>query len=156
MGKPLLDDISRLLTHPESKIRFLAIDCLLLWADPSKGAELASVVRLIGDPELRVRWKVMDFLSRATTGQLSGALSYLSAMGPQTSDISGLQLLLRSDADAVGQATRALQDQDGVLRKYGVVLARRIAEVNRGPLLLAVSNSDPDVKDFAESSISLL
>ena len=155
-GKPLLNDVSPLLQHPDSKVRFSAIDCILLWADPSKGPELASVVKLVEDPESRVRWKVMDFLSHATREQLSAALSYLEATNPRSKNIRGLRLLLGSDADNPREATVALQDQDGLMRKYGVVLARRVAEINRDPLLYAASIDDPDVKDFADTSISLL
>jgi len=154
-GKLLLDDVSPLLQHPESKVRFSAINSLLLWADPSKGAELASVVNLIEDPEPRVRWKVMDFLSRATTEQLSAALSYLEVTNPLSKNIRGLRLLL-AGVDNPKEATAALHDQDGLMRKYGVVLARRVAEINRDPLLYAASMDDPDVKDFADTSISLL
>jgi len=154
-GKPLLNDVSPLLQHPESKVRFSAINCILLWADPSTGAELASVVRLIEDPESRVRWKVMDFLSRATREQLAAALSYLEATNPQSKNILGLRLLL-TGADRPEEATAALHDQDGLMRKYGVVLARRVAEINKDPLLYAASIDDPDVKDFADTSISLL
>jgi hypothetical protein len=156
MGKPLLNDVSPLLQHPDSKVRFSAIDCILLWADPSKGPELASVVNLIEDPESRVRWKVMDFLSRATREQLAAALSYFEATNPRSKNIRGLRLLLGSGAENPKEATAALHDQDDVMRKYGVVLARRVAEINRDPLLYAASIDDLDVKDFADTSISLL
>lgn len=155
-GKVLLDDISFLLFHPESRIRFSAIDCLLLWADPSNGAELALVVKLIEDPESRVRWKVMDFLSRATREQLSATLAYLKKADPQSRNIQGLQLLLAPEADSAREAIAALRDQDAVMRKYGVVLARRIAEIEKYPLSYAASINDMDVKDFADTSISLL
>lgn len=155
-GNALLNDVSPLLQHPESRIRFFAIGCILLWADPSKARELASVVSLIDDPEPRVRWKVMDFLSRATREQLLAALSYFEATNPQSKNIWGLRLLLAADADRPREAMIALQNQDRQMRKYGVVLAQRVAEVNKDPLLYAASVDDPDVKDFASTSISLL
>jgi hypothetical protein len=155
-GKPLLTDVSPLLQHPDSKVRFSAIDCILLWADPSKGPELAAVVNLIEDPESRVRWKVMDFLSRATREQLVAALSYFEATNSRSKNIRGLRLLLDPGAANPNGATTALHDQDDVMRKYGVVLARRVAEINRDPLLYAASIDDLDVKDFADTSISLL
>jgi hypothetical protein len=155
-GKSLLNEVALLLFHPESSIRFSAIDCLLLWADPSNGAELASVVKLIDDSELRVRWKVMDFLSRATREQLSAALTYLEAANAQSRNIRGLHLLLAPKANSSREAMAALRDQDAAMRKYGVVLARRIAEIDKYPLSYAASIDDLDVKDFADTSISLL
>lgn len=155
-GSALLNDVSPLLQHGDSRVRFFAIDCILLWADPSKGPELASVVNLIEDPESRVRWKVMDFLSRATREQLAAALSYFEATSPRSKNTRGLRLLLGSGAENPKEATAALHDQDDVMRKYGVVLARRVAEINTDPLLYAASIDDRDVKDFADTSISLL
>ena len=40
-GNALLNDVSPLLQHEDSKVRFFVINCILLWADPSKGPELA-------------------------------------------------------------------------------------------------------------------
>ncbi len=156
MGMLLLRDVSPLLHHPESKVRFSVIDCILLWADPTKAPELVSVVNLIEDPTSRVRWKVMDFLSRASTEQLAAALRYLEATNPRSKNIQGLRLLLGSGVDNSNEATVALRGQDALMRKYGVVLARRVAEIDRAPLLYAASIDDPDVKDFADTSISLL
>jgi hypothetical protein len=155
-GKPLLNDVSPLLQHPDSRVRFSVIDCILLWADPSKGPELASVVDLIDDPESRVRWKVMEFLSRATREQLAAALSYLERTNPQSKNIRGLRLLLGSGAQNPKEATAALHDQDELMRKHGAVLARRLVEIDKDPLLYAASIDDLDVKDFADTSISLL
>lgn len=156
-GRPLLDDVLPLLHHSDSKVRFSAIDCILLWADSSKGAELAKTAMLIEDSTARVRWKAMDFLSRANREQLEAALNYLRSTDPQSKHVSGLLLLLGSGKDNSRRATAALNDTDQLMRKYGVVLARRVAASDKGPLLYAASMmDDPDVKDFAETSISLL
>jgi hypothetical protein len=42
------------------------------------------------------------------------------------------------------------------MRKYGAVLARRLVEISKDPLLCAASMDDADIKDFADTSISLL
>ena len=155
-GRPLLNDLSPLLDHPDSKVRFSAVDCILLWADSSKSLELAKTVSLIEDGAPRVRWKVMDFLSRASPEQLGAALTYFQATNPRSKHIQGLRLLLGSGTDISARATAALNDADQLMRKYGVVLARRFATSNKEPLLYAASIDDPDVKDFADTSISLL
>jgi len=155
-GSVLLEDVSPLIGHPEKGVRFWAIDCVLLWAGPSDQAELASVIELLNDPEPGVRWKAMDFLSRATREQLEAALSSLEAREPNSMNVRGLRWLIGSHASDLQDVKTALQSQDGVLRKYGVVAARRMSKDNREPLLYAASLSDPDVKNFADSSITLL
>jgi hypothetical protein len=128
----------------------------LVWAEPSNKAELASVVKLVDDPESGVRWKAMDFLARAAREQLEAALSYLEVMEPKSPHVRGLQWLLGTDASNPHEITTILQNQDKLLRKYGVVAARQISKEDREPLLYAASLDDPDVKGFADSSITLL
>jgi hypothetical protein len=155
-GKPLFDVISVLLKHPERRVRFSVIDCVLLWAGPSNKAELASVIRLMDDQEPSVRWKAMDFLARSEQEQLQAALSHMESTEPTSTNIQGLRWLLGPGASHSEEVMSALQGQDRLMRKYGVVAARRMAKNNREPLLYAASLDDPDVKDFADSSITLL
>jgi len=155
-GSPLLDEVSRLIGYPKKSVRFDAIDCLLLWAGPSNKTELASVISLLGDPEPGVRWKVMDFLSRASREQLAAALSFLEVTEPNSVNVGGLRWLIGSQASDSQNVKTALQSKEGVLRKYGVVAARRMSNSNKEPLLYAASLDDPDVKNFADSSITLL
>lgn len=155
-GRPLLQDVSPLLRHPAKKVRFSAIDCILLWATPSNDRELASVISLLDDPEPGVRWKVMDFLFRATTEQLQSALDYFELAIPKSPHIRKLQWLLDPESIEPKKVITALQSQDALMRRYAVAAAARISSINRDPLLCASSNSDADVKNFADSAISLL
>lgn len=155
-GKPLLNDVSALLRHPEKDVRFEAINCLLVWATPSNPSELASVITLIDDPERSVRWKVMDFLARASKEQLRAGLSALQITEPKSTRVGGLEWLLSPESlDPEGVMT-ALQSQDAVFRKYGAIAARRLSKFNKAPLLYAASVPDPDVKNFADSGLKLL
>jgi hypothetical protein len=156
MGKPLLDEVASLLEHPDSRVRFYTIDCVLLWADSSQSALLARVVRLIEDPEHGVRWKAMEFLSRASSEQLFAALNNLQVGDPNSKFLPGLRLLIDPGPDKPSEATVALHDEDGLMRKFGAVLPRRIIDISRDPLLCAASIADAEVKDFADKSISLL
>jgi HEAT repeat protein len=155
-GSPLFGDISHLIGHPEKKVRFSAIDCVLAWGKPSNKAEVASVIKLLNDPDPGVRWKVMDFLSRATRELLEGASSFIELTEPDSVNVHGLLWLIGLHASDPMDVKHFLQSQDPLLRKYGVVAARRMSKNNREPLLYATSLSDPDVKNFASSSITLL
>ena len=155
-GKPLLSDVSPLLAHPLKKPRFFAIDCILLWAGPSNKSDVASVIALLDDAEAAVRWKAMDFLSRASREQLQAALSHLAVKEPQSRHVGGLQWLLGSDASNPKEVIAALQSKDSLIRKYGMVGAVRMSTGNTEPLFYASSVEDTDVKDFADSNIRLL
>jgi hypothetical protein len=153
-GRPLLGDISHLLRHTDPRVRSDVIDCVLLWAGRSNATELASAVGLLGDPHPGVRWKAMEFLSRASLEQLEAALSSLEASEPNSVNVRGLRWLIGSHASDPQDVRTVLQSQDEALRKYGVVAARRMSKSSKEPLLYAASLNDPDVKHFAESSMA--
>jgi hypothetical protein len=155
-GEPLLGDVLPLLKNPLKRVRFFAIDCISLWATPSNKRALASAVGLMNDNEAAVRWKVMEFLSLASPGQLKAALAYLEDMVPESPHISGLQWLLSPGASNPNGVESTLQSMDSLTRKYGVVGAARMSKVSQEPLRYASSVDDPDVKNFADSSIRLL
>jgi hypothetical protein len=155
-GRPLLGDIRALLHHRERKVRFSALDCVLAWAEPVNGTELASAVTLVEDTDPGVRWKALDFLSRTTIEQLRGALSYIKGNVPQSPHIRGLDWLLSGGASACNGIVTMLQSPDALMRKYAVVGARKAAATDLQPLQYAASTDDPDVKEFARTSLSLL
>jgi hypothetical protein len=153
-GNALLPDVFPLLQHPAKNVRFSIIDCILMWA--TDGAELSAVTRLLDDPESSVRWKTMDFLSLATRDQLQLALSHLAEVEPNSTHVRGLRWLLSSDASDANAVKSALHNENDLLRKYAVVAASRMSKANREPLSYAASVKDPDVQNFAKSSIRLL
>jgi len=153
-GSPLLPYVLPLLQHPAKNVRFSIVDCILLWA--TDGAQLAAVTSLLDDPESGVRWKAMDFLSRATMEQLQAALSYLEHAEPNSTYVRGLRWLLSSDASDANAVKAALQNENALLRKYAVVAASRMSKADREPLSYAASVKTPDVQNFAKSSIALL
>jgi hypothetical protein len=152
-GKPLLHLVGGLLTHPAKGVRFDIIDCVLLWAGPSGGCEIAQVVQLIADPEKAVRWKVMGFLARASSDQLESALAYLDKEEPRSRHAFGLRWLLSAGGRDVETIESELRSPDARMRKYAAVAAVRMSTKNRRPLLLAVSSDDPEVAEFATDKV---
>jgi len=153
-GRPLLDIVSRLLQHSDRRVRFNALDCVLLWTDTARGPELCEAVRLLDDSDPAVRWKAMDFLSRASEDQLQAALADLRRERPQSGHNPALAWLLTAGKDPQ-QVITSLSSPDPLLRKYGAVAAARLPGDRRKPLSLAAASQDPDVKRFAESSMRL-
>jgi len=149
-GKPLLNDVSPLLKHPAKRVRYFAIDCILLWAAPPNRFELASVVALMDDSEAAVRMKAMDFLCRASKEQLLAGLAYLEDTEPESTHIRGLHWFLGSSRTNPKEVISALQSAESLCRKYGVVAATQMSKENMEPLLYASSMDDPDVKRFTE------
>jgi hypothetical protein len=154
-GKPLLIEIVPLLGHTAPTVRFLAIDCVLEWASATDKLALATAARLVDDPTMAVRWKVLQFLSLASTGQLQAARSQLKSMNGPARLVSGLAWLLSEGAEDPLKVLEQLRNPDPLLRKFGVVAATRLWQRDEEPLIGASKSSDSEVRQFAADMLSL-
>ena len=148
-GNSLLDTVVVLLEHPDKRVRFWIIDCLLLWAGPNHRNELFKVVRLMDDPEKAVRWKTMVFLSRASKDQLEAALAGFLTYHRESPNAHGLSWLLSPTASDPEAVEAMLKNDESLMRKYGAVASVRLAAENQDPLLTAASSSDSEVAEFS-------
>jgi hypothetical protein len=148
-GKPLLKDVWGLLRHPSNKVRFWAILCIQLWADPSNGRELASALRLVDDTEKGVRWQAMGFLSMISRERLEAALAELRAEGADSPYVCELDWLLGPEGGDPAQIIAGLKAPDSRRRKFAAAAAFRITRTSSEPLRCAASADDPEVAQFA-------
>src|SRR5438105_7213153 len=92
---------------------------------------------------------------------LSSARSNSLNMAKKQAIVSGcarksICWLLSGGASACKDIVTMLQSPDALMRKYAVVGARKAATTDQQPLQYAASADDPDVKEFARTSLSLL
>jgi hypothetical protein len=152
----LLNDVARLLCHPDVGIRFDVISSILTCASASDGDKIAAVVLLLGDPEKRIRWKVMQFLSLASSELLRTAWRHFQGHQPNSSHISSLNWVDSESACNVDDVVRMIDSPDSLSRKYGIIAATRMARQSRQPLLHGLSSDDADIKYFAESMLKIV
>lgn len=151
-GKPLLRDIGILLGHRSKKVRFWAVDCVLLWADSSNGHELASATALVDDAEKAVRWKAMGFLSMATREQLRAALDQVATKSPDSPYTDELKWLLDHE-EHPGEIVAGLRDDHTRRRRVAAAAAARLAKTDISPLINAISIEDPEIAEFAADAL---
>jgi HEAT repeat protein len=150
-GAPLLPHVVPLLRHPDKTVRFFALDCVPLWATPSRSSELAALLPLLSDEESAVRWKAMMVLASVSPEQLSAALDHLVRRDGHRDQRSNLHWLVSEDGQDAAQIAARLDDDDPLARRYTAVAAARLANVDAGPLRTAIAHPDPEVADFAAS-----
>ena len=148
-GKPLLRDVRSLLVHRSKKVRFWAIDCVLLWAGPSDGYELASATALMDDAERAVRWQAMGFLSMASREQLQAALTHFKGTDPKSPYLDELEWLLSPEGSDLAQIVAGVRDPDPRRQKSAAAAAFRIAKNDSKPLQYAASIDDLEIAQFA-------
>lgn len=148
-GRSLLRDVGALLGHRSRKVRFWAIDCVLLWAGPLDGAELAAAAALLDDAEKPVRWKAMGFLAMASREQLTAALNNFRTPALKSPYVGELAWLVSLEGADPGEIIAALGGPDGRRRKIAAAAAYRLAKEDSAPLRYATSIEDPEIAQFA-------
>jgi hypothetical protein len=154
--RPLLPDIPNLLAHRSKKVRFWAINCVLLWAGPSDGSEVARAIALVDDQEQAVRLQAVFFLSMSSRGKLEAALSHLRATDHESPYLGELEWLLGPGALNADHVTAELRGEDPRRRRFAVSAAYRLAKESLEPLRCASSSSDPEIALFARQSLERL
>ena len=152
-GTPLLDDVVKLLNYSTRYVRYFAIDSLLTCTTGRNENEISAVILMLYDGDKVIRWKVLDFLTRASIDQIQGAINWFEKNDPGSAHLTGLQLLLNGQRGNVKEALLALQSENPIIRKYGVVLAARMIQISVDPLMLAISINDEDICTFAQDSL---
>jgi hypothetical protein len=147
--RPLLPIVVPLLTHPQKRIRFFALDCLL-WTLPENGCDLARALRLLNDPEDGIRWKVLDLLFRISREQLKATNLCPQTEIPDPSQRDGLGWLMSSDSLDFDQIEGRLKSPNAAFRKFGVIAAAHARRVYPELLVFASTLDDADVREFAK------
>lgn len=155
-GASLLNDVSKLLGHHDVGIRFDVITSLLTCATASDGDKIAPVVLLLDDPDSRIRWKAMRFLSLASAEQLRAAVKHFQEHQPDVPHIANLKWLDSESASNAADVEQLIRSEDSLRRKYGIIAATRIASQSQQPLLSGLSSDDTDVVHFAERMLKII
>lgn len=149
-AEPLIDDLVMLLTHPVRYVRFFALDSILGASTIQHGNAVAAAIHTIRDPDEAVRWKALNFLTRASEAQLSAGLALLST-GSEASLTSWLLACSRSpEASAIRER---LQDSDSIVRLFAAAAAARMVSHDPSVLKYAAESKDVEVRKFAEEQL---
>lgn len=145
---PLLGEIEKLLSCADWRIRFWIVDAVLMCVGPGGGHMIAEIALMAtDDPESAMRWKAMDFLTRASNAQLRSAIAFLEKDDAHPAHVIGLQGLINERVADTRQLVSLLMAEDPAVRKYAAVAAVRARDADA--LSFARSVSDEDIRGFA-------
>ena len=155
-GRPLRDELPRLLAHPSSYVRIEAVESAMCAAvgSPDDGPILAATYALATDPHRIVRNVTQHALTRGSDEQFRAALAHLErtdAADPrEAAQAAALRWLLGPPARDAAQVIGWLDDGDPLHRLYALAAASRLAAEDRSPLDAALASPDPDLRAGAE------
>lgn len=148
-GLPLLQEVGTLLQHRSKKVRFWVLDCILLWAGPQNGPELASAVTLVDDPERAVRWKALNFLAMISRDQLEAAFAQMAKYDPTSPHLSELRWMLGAKGSDSKEILAGLHQDDARHRRFAAAAAARLIKSDPVAILSAAALDDPEIAQFA-------
>jgi hypothetical protein len=151
----LIDVVSELINFPDRHVRGNVIGSLLNCATTTHPTQIAAVVSLLDDPDWPIRWKTMEFLSRAASYQLQAASRHFQRLDASSGHADGLNWLLSEDGRQAVHINDWISSDSPLSRKYGVIAATRIASLNQQPLRSATLSSDEDIQRFADSMLQM-
>jgi hypothetical protein len=152
---PFLHKIATFLDHSNPHVRLDAIDSILTCSTRKDEQIIASVILHLDDTHSGVRWKSILFLVQQSEDLLGAALNFFNRNGGYDVHVKGLSLLTSNTDEIRRKAAAYMNDENHVLRKYGVAVAARIAQADSSLLKLALQSQDLELKDFAESVVNI-
>ncbi|WP_188189331.1 hypothetical protein [Nonomuraea sp. SYSU D8015] len=153
---PLLDEVPALLAHPLPRVRYFAIEIVLLSADSAHGPVIAQVMNLSRDPERAVRWKVLEFLAEAADDQLAAGAAAL-----EPGEVKELaEWLIRLDGEEEPDprdVLARLEGPDPVARLFAAAAAAHLSDEDDTNLLQhAATAEDEEISSFARQRLEEL
>ena len=146
----LLDDAMVLSRHPDRRVRFFALDVVMLGSAGGRTEGFIQVVEGLDDPDPAINDHALFLLSRATESQVAAAVKYLEQAEPNSRHLAGLSMLVEAQSTEPPLVADALQSSDSLRRRYGLAAAERA--YGQGPSLLdlAARSQDDSIKSLAE------
>ena len=144
-SRPLLEDMAELLGHGSRYVRFFLLDAVLAASTEHDGRVIASAVELIGDGDEAIRWKAMNFLARATPGQLAAAEPYLAENHARLT----AWLVDAGQGSLAETIVSRLASRDSLSRLFAAAAAARMRSRDVTALESATRSDDPEVRSFA-------
>jgi hypothetical protein len=148
---PLLQNIAPLLHHRSRYVRFFLLDPVLVCAGHEDGPILASAVGLLRDVDDAVRWKALQFITRATSQQLASSIAFQG--DSQLAQLTEWLVNLDGHPDKSGEIEERLNADASIDRLFAAAAAVRNAQYDLAPLRRAAASLDNDVKSFAEEQL---
>jgi hypothetical protein len=145
-ASPLIDALPLLFGHENRKVSFWAVDFTNSAASVNDGAVIAGAITLASDKDDAVRWRVLDFLVRASRVQLESAIPFLEGSLKRLDH----WLLMCIDETPVTSEIEGMLSSDLLLDEFFAgAAAIRFSASQPSLLELALASTDEQVHSLA-------
>lgn len=150
-ARTLLDDVVPLLSSVDRHIQNYAMEVLTVCSEGVNTEKFAHVARQLESADAGLRLQAMDLVSNATASQLeAAACSFQGDDRNQEAHRHGLRAAVSEEDIEVPAILAMLHSASPVTRRYGAIVARRLAR--RFPQLVqeVASTGDPELLAFLQ------
>jgi hypothetical protein len=151
----LLNEANELARHPDTRVRYFALDVIMLATAETDGEEFIRIVEALDDTAAAVADNGLFLLSRATQQQLGAAIKHFELADSSSPHLVGLRMLANSRSANPSDIKNAIQGSDPLFRKYGLAVAERTYDIY--PILLteAADSKDDFIRSLANHMLEL-
>jgi hypothetical protein len=127
-GAELLTSVTPLLEYPVPKVRFFALESVLVCATEAHGDVLAQALSLVDDESETVRYMAFDLWARATIQQLAAGLNYIHSRPESvpTAVATSLSWMLSPGASEVSLLDALVRGEDALSQRLGAIASARL------------------------------
>ena len=153
---PVVLDVLPLLDSGDRYLAYHAMEVVAVCA-VNQAARLFRHIALALETEDNVlRNLAMRLVANARPQTLQQTLEQLKGEDEHRTHADGLTVVLSTKAEEATRAVELLLESDqALLRKYGVILAKRVCRVRPDLILAATSNDDADVRRYAREVVEV-
>lgn len=146
----LTEDIAPLSADADEHVQWCAIESLMACSCHANFECFIDVVRQLESPKPFIRQLSMRLVSNANELQLNAAIQSVEKLKSHRHEhLLGLTALLNSRQQDTACIMNLLNNKDGLLIKYGVIAAKRLADKLPDLIQNAVASEKEDVARFA-------
>jgi len=152
----LLNDAVVLLAHPDRKVRFYALDVVVLAGGGERNQQYVHLIKALEDRDAAVSKHALFLFSRIReAGQLATARRHFESAEPRSYHHKGLSLVADARSVSSDDVQSLLRSSDPLERKYGLAIAERLSGDRPELLDFAEASEDQEISDLAKHMKSL-
>ena len=102
-----------------------------------------------------IRLSAMSTISALSRERIHEVYVYMANNIDYANYVTGLLSLLNSDTISSSEINRMIDDNNAIVRKYGIIIAKKLYKKYPRIIIEAVNNQDSDVKEFSKIVIKV-
>lgn len=149
-GCSLLPYVLPFVSSEERFLKYYALECIIVCSKGNHIKEFIHIIKAMNSEDEVIRVLAMYLISNADDIQLQEGIKLVEGLSNNTAHSRGLSAL-RECASLDSQEIRNMIDSDSpLIRKYGVIAAKKVYQENSNLINYASTSLDPDVQKFLQ------